>query len=710
MDCFRLRDNNMESPRSPIIRVSDLVTLAGHLGPRSVIIPGGEREDDLRLAESARDHGLVDRCILVGNEQTIREAAEKVGISVPKEDIIATKGDEEAAARTVEAVRAGGVDVILKGGISTPILNRAMMRIVIRDTISLVTMFDTAPVAGGRPMLLTDPGVTTMCNFGRLVGLTENAIEVARSVMGIAKPRVAILSANEKVIDSLPSTKLGKALTERHWENSFVYGPLSFDLAVNERSAGLKGFEAKCEAAKQVVGQADILVCPGIDSANILYKMIMETVEYGMGTFAGITVGVMVPYVILSRADNVETKLQSIALCSLAVERMAMYRPEQKSKRIVATEPKVHRVLVVNPGSTSTKVALFEGERRVTQDEVAHEPLAAGAKGGPLEEAARRAPVVNEFLKKNNIDRIDAIAARGGFLPRPGGHPLPGGTYVVTEVKDGKLVIDREILNAMVERPERPHASNVGIPLGVELARRFVVPTYIVDPVVADEFTPEARISGMKSIERRSAAHVLSIRASARRAAERSGTPVEQTAYVVAHMGGGITVAAVRGGRITDNTVALLGEGPFTPRRAGSLPLKEIIELCYSGKFTKEQLFEELTQRGGLQSYLGESRMEVIEKQIEAGDQNARLVVEAMVYQISKAIGAMWVAAGPDTEAIILTGGLSRSEFINRSLKRRLSPLCPVIVFKDTPEMEALAEGVIRVLDGVEQPLRYGAL
>lgn len=697
-----------EALRSPVLRVSDLATLAGHLGPRSVIIPGGEREDDLRLVESARDHGLVDRCILVGDAKAIHEAAEKVGISVPDEDIIGTESDEESAARTVETVRAGGVDVILKGGISTPILNRAMMRIVIRDTISLVTMFDTAPVAGGRPMLLTDPGVTTLCNFGRLVGLTENAIEVARSVMGIERPRVAVLSANEKVIDSLPSTKLGKALTERRWENALVYGPLSFDLAVSKRSVSLKGFEGP-DAARDIVGQADILVCPGLDAANILYKMIMETVEYGMGTFAGITVGVMVPYVILSRADNVETKVQSIALCSLAVERMAMYRPEEKSKRIVVVPPKVHRVLVVNPGSTSTKIALFEGERPITQEEVAHGPLPPDASGSPLEEAARRAPVVDEFLRRNHIERVDAIAARGGFLPRPGGQ-IPGGTYIVAEMRDGQVVVDRAILTAIVERPERPHASNVGIPLGAELAQRFKAPAYIVDPVVADEFTPEAVISGYAPIERQSVAHVLSIRASARRAAERSGTPVERTAYVVAHMGGGITVAAVRGGRITDNTIALLGTGPFTPRRVGALPLKDVIDLCYSGKFTKEKLFEELTQRGGLQSYLGESRMEVIEKRIEAGDEKARLVVEAMVYQISKSIGAMWVAAGPDTEAIILTGGLSRSEFINRSLKRRLSPLCPVIVFKNTPEMEALAEGVLRVLEGVEEPKRYGAL
>ncbi|MHC4200594.1 MAG: phosphate acyltransferase, partial [Planctomycetota bacterium] len=273
---------------SEIETVSDLVLIAGGLRPKTVIVPGGDREDDLRLVESARDHGIVDRVILVGDEGAIREAARKVGIALADEDIIATASAEETAARTVDAVQGGGVDVILKGDISTPILNRAMMRIVVRNTMSLVTMFDTAPVAGGRPMLLTDPGVTTVCNFGRMVGLIENAVDVARAVMRIEKPRVAVLSANEKVIDSLPSTRLARALSERPWENAHVYGPLSFDLAVSARSFSMKGASLG-DAAEEVAGRADVLVCPCIESANVLYKMIMETVEYGLGTFAGIT-------------------------------------------------------------------------------------------------------------------------------------------------------------------------------------------------------------------------------------------------------------------------------------------------------------------------------------------------------------------------------------------------------------------------------------
>ncbi|MBM4037548.1 MAG: butyrate kinase [Planctomycetes bacterium] len=697
------QDNPLRAP--PIEAVSDLVLVAGHLRRKTVIVAGGDREDDLRLVESARDHAIVERCILVGDGPSIRRAADQVRIPVADEDIIATASQEETAARTVERVLWGGVDVILKGNISTPILNRAMMRIVVRNTISLVTMFDAAPIAGGRPMLLTDPGVTTVCSFGRMVGLVENAVDVARSIMGIERPRVAILSANEKVIDSLPSTKMADALAQRPWDNAIVYGPLSFDLAVDPGSVGIKGLGTH-GAALEVAGKADVLVCPCIDSANVLYKVIMQMVNYGLGTFAGITVGVQVPYVILSRADNVETKLQSLALCSIAAERMDMREHRVQPRRAVSATPtRPYRVLIVNPGATSTKVALFEGDRCAREAEVPHEAPPDAALDIEAE-ARRREAVVREFLREHDIRDLDAVVARGGLLPRPAGK-LPGGTYVVAEVRDGAVVVDQGLVKAIAEHAEGYHASNLGIPMAAELAREFTVPAFVVDPVVVDEFCPEAEISGYAPIARRSVAHVLSVRSAAVRMAEKTGAHVEHANYVVAHLGSGITVAAVRGGRIVDNNIALLGEGPFTPQRAGTLPLKDLIELCYSGRFTKEELFEELTQRGGLQSYLGEHRMPEIERRIEAGDKRARLVVEAMAYQIAKAVGAMAVAVGPDCEAVILTGGLARSDLIVRSLKRRLTHLLPVLVVKDTLEMEEMALGACRVLAGQQQARRY---
>ncbi|MFH1569338.1 MAG: phosphate acyltransferase [Gemmatimonadota bacterium] len=218
-------------------------------------------------------------------------------------------------------MRQGSVDVILKGHISTPILNREMLRIRTRNTISLVTLFDAAPIAGGRPLLLTDPGVTTIVDADRMAGLIRNAVDVAHRILGLARPRVALLSANEKVIPSLPSTALAEALSARAWPDAAVHGPLSFDLAVSPASVRLKEVALDGVAA-EVAGQADVLVCPGLDAANILYKVIMEMARYGLGSLAGITVGVLVPYVILSRADSVETRLLSLALGSIARARL----------------------------------------------------------------------------------------------------------------------------------------------------------------------------------------------------------------------------------------------------------------------------------------------------------------------------------------------------------------------------------------------------
>lgn len=318
---------SLASP-GPLQAVSDLILLAGALPARTVIIPGGNRTDDLRLVESARDHGIVERCLLAGDERSIRHAAEMVGIEVAKEDIVATADAQETAQRTVELIRAGAVDVILKGNISTPVLNRQMVRLRTRDTISLVTLCDAAPIAGGRPFLFTDPGVTTVCDEQRMAGLVHNAVDVARHVLGLSRPRVALLSANEKVIPSLPSTGIAQKLSGREWPDAAVYGPLSFDLAVSPESVRLKELALE-GAAAEVAGQADVMVCPGLDAANVLYKVLMEITRFGLAGMAGITVGLPAPYVILSRADNTETRLLSIAMGSLAREQMPPEQPLQ---------------------------------------------------------------------------------------------------------------------------------------------------------------------------------------------------------------------------------------------------------------------------------------------------------------------------------------------------------------------------------------------
>jgi butyrate kinase len=228
-----------------------------------------------------------------------------------------------------------------------------------------------------------------------------------------------------------------------------------------------------------------------------------------------------------------------------------------------------------------------------------------------------------------------------------------------------------------------------------------------VDPVVVGEFDSQAEISGYHGITRRSTAHGLSVRMAMKQTARDIGRPVGQINLVVAHLGGGITIATVRRGRIVDTNIALLGEGPFTPCRAGQLPLGELIDICYSGRFTRDELIRELTGNGGLRSYLGEHRMEVIEKRIADGDQLAERVVAAMVYQMGKGIGAAYVAAGCDVEAIVLTGGLMRSELIRNSLRKRVGRLAPILVYRESLDMKALATGAVDALSGRVKIKRY---
>ncbi|MGB2820092.1 MAG: phosphate acyltransferase, partial [Phycisphaerae bacterium] len=392
--------------------VGDLVDIAGRLPASRVVLAGASRVEDLRLVEGARDHGIIDRVILVGRPDRIAPAVEEVGIEIDEENIVPADDDEQVAAATVEIVKAGGADIVLKGNISTPVINRHMLPLALRPTVSLVTVFDAAPIAAGRCMIMTDAGVTTVCNFGRLVDMVHNAVDVARTVMGIRMPRVAVLSANEKQVPSLPSTWLAAELSKRDWQDAVVYGPLSFDLATSPESVVLKGL-ADLPGLADVAGRADILVCPGIDSANILYKAISAMNKYGLASLASITVGFPVPYIILSRADSLETRLESIALCSVYSRRSAESKAPKRPPR-PATQ-KACRVLVVNPGSMSMKVAVFEGERCLHEAEAACDIPVAGTpdeRRGAVEQLVRLARGV---LDESGVDAIDAVAGRGGF-------------------------------------------------------------------------------------------------------------------------------------------------------------------------------------------------------------------------------------------------------------------------------------------------------
>jgi butyrate kinase len=365
-------------------------------------------------------------------------------------------------------------------------------------------------------------------------------------------------------------------------------------------------------------------------------------------------------------------------------------------------------ILTVNPGSTSTKLSLFEDDHCVSSYEVVHAPKSA-LRGVALDrEVDSYVESIEQFLLACGGAKPDAVVGRGGFLNREQAR-VESGVYEVAARVNGQVIVHQDIVRGVRDLAEMDHPSNLGIPIAARLAQRFQCPAFTVDPVVSDDFEPVARYSGYASIERKSVAHVLSIRAMARKAAAQLERAFEQCSFVVVHMGGGITVAAVREGRMVDNSLALLGEGPFTPQRAGSLPQKALIDLCYSGRFTKEQLFRELTKHAGLASYLGDDDMVAIEQRIAEGDRDAELAVDAMVYQIAKEVGAMCVAAGREVHAVVISGGLAKSQRIVDRLKSHTDHLAPIIVFPENVEMEAMAKGALNVLRG-EQPVKHYCL
>lgn len=357
-----------------------------------------------------------------------------------------------------------------------------------------------------------------------------------------------------------------------------------------------------------------------------------------------------------------------------------------------------HRILVVNPGSTSTKVALFTGEEMDEEALLPAPPREAG--GGLWDEFPRRLETLRGWLEETGVapGELDGVVGRGGLL-----RPLEGGTY---RVNDAMLADARANVQGT-------HASNLGCALARALADQGQVegqepiPAFVVDPVATDEFQELARLSGLEEIPRRSLSHALSIHALVRDVCREEGREVADSRFVVGHLGGGISICPVKGGRIVDANNANSG-GPFSPSRTGGLPVQELLDLAFSGRFDEGELRALTLKKGGLVSYLGTDDALEVEEGIREGDARARLVYEAMAYQIGKEIGAMATVLEGRVHRILLTGGLAGSELLSGWIRRRVSFIAPVQVWPAVSEMRALAGGALRVLTGEEEAKEYG--
>jgi butyrate kinase len=344
-----------------------------------------------------------------------------------------------------------------------------------------------------------------------------------------------------------------------------------------------------------------------------------------------------------------------------------------------------HKILVINPGSLSTKVALYENENAIYKKAIEHPIEELEIYKKIIDQFNFRLASVMDFLKEIGVTpkELTCIVSRGGFLP---------------PVKSGAYIINKEMVDFLRFRPTGQHASNLGAIIAYEIAAPHNIPAYIYDCLCVDEMEPIAKISGLKEVERKSFVHILNMRAMAIKTASKIGKSYTDLNLIILHLGGGVSLAILKKGKVVDMITD--DEGPFTPERCGTLPGKEFVGLCYEkGIPTVEKM---LRGRGGFVSYFGTSNTLEVEERIRKGDQYAKLVFEAMAYQIAKSIGELATVVNGEVDRIILTGGVAHSEMLMGWVKKRVEFIAPVVIAPGENEMEALAFGALRVIRNEE--------
>lgn len=352
------------------------------------------------------------------------------------------------------------------------------------------------------------------------------------------------------------------------------------------------------------------------------------------------------------------------------------------------------RILTINPGSTSTKIGVFEGKTLLMESTLRHSSEEIALYPSIIDQYPFRKQTILESLEKEgiNISKLSAVCGRGGLL-----RPIEGGTYAVNEA----------MMKDLKKGYAGQHASNLGGILANEIATGLNIPAYIVDPVVVDELAPIARLSGVASIDRLSIFHALNQKAVARRYAKQIGRKYKELRLIVTHMGGGITIGAHEFGKVVDVNNGLHGDGPFSPERAGTVPAGALVDLCFSGNHYRDEVMKLLVGRGGLVGYLGTNDAVRVEKMIEQGNDKAKLVYDAMAYQVAKEIGSAATVLKGQVDAIILTGGLAYGKQFVKNISSRIDWISDIIVYPGEDELQALAEGAIRVLTGEEDAKTY---
>ncbi|MDE6663743.1 MAG: butyrate kinase [Lachnospiraceae bacterium] len=350
--------------------------------------------------------------------------------------------------------------------------------------------------------------------------------------------------------------------------------------------------------------------------------------------------------------------------------------------------------LIINPGSTSTKIGVFEDETLLFEETLRHSTEEIAQYASIVDQKDFRKDIIVNLLKEKDFDinSLNMVVGRGGMLK-----PIPGGTYEVSD----------DLLEDLKIGKQGQHASNLGGILAREIADSIGVPSYIVDPVVVDELAPVSRYSGVPELPRISVFHALNQKAVAKRYAKEIGKPYNSLNLVVVHMGGGVSVGAHKEGQVIDVFNALDGDGAFSPERAGAVPSGALIKLCFSGKYTESEVYKKFVGNGGFNAYCGTNDMRDVAKMVDDGDEKAAEVREAFITQMAKDIGSMACVLNGKIDQIIVTGGIAYDKTVISGLKEKAGWIAPMTVYPGEDELLALVQGGLRVLNGEEKAMVY---
>ena len=350
--------------------------------------------------------------------------------------------------------------------------------------------------------------------------------------------------------------------------------------------------------------------------------------------------------------------------------------------------------LIINPGSTSTKIGVFEDETLLFEETLRHSTEEISQYASIVDQKDFRKKIITDLLAEKNFDvkELGVVVGRGGMLK-----PIPGGTYAVTD----------ELLHDLKIGKQGQHASNLGGILAREIGDEIGVPSFIVDPVVVDELEDVARFSGVPELPRTSVFHALNQKAVAKRYAKETGKPYDTLRLIVVHMGGGVSVGAHLNGRIVDVFNALDGDGAFSPERAGAVPSGALIKMSFSGQYTEKEVYSKIVGKGGFNAYLGTNDMRTVNKMVDEGDTKAAEVREAFMYQIAKDMGSMACVLEGKVDQIIVTGGIAYNQLVIDYLKEKAGFIAPFTVYPGEDELLALVQGALRVLNGEEKAMEY---